>query len=89
MTAPEVRTPGGNRASAENTTDTAHSARPADDAQDKAFATVAAEAALDRCALHQLADGRYLLTRTAWGMCRELGSLHEVRQLLRTMRGGA
>lgn len=82
----EARGPVGAGTAAQGTEDAAHFASRGDD---KEFATVAAEAALARCALHKLADGRFLLTRTGWGLCRELGSLHEVRQLLRTMRGGA
>lgn len=39
-------------------------------------------AARVRCALHQPASGGYLLTRTGWGMSRELGSLHEVSRVL-------
>ncbi len=66
------------------------SARHADDVQeDKHFAKAAAEAALARCSLYRLASGKLLLTRQAWGMCREFDSLHQVHQVLRAMRGGA
>ena len=56
--------------------------------QPKEFATAVAEAALVRCALHQLQSGRFLLVRQAWGMSRELATLDEVRALLRLMGGG-
>lgn len=57
----------------------------AQSADDKHFSHMAARAALASCGLYRLADGRYLLTRTSWGMCRELGSLHEVGAVLGQM----
>ena len=53
----------------------------------KALATLQARAALVRCAVHQLAGGGFLLTRTGWGLARELASLHEVAQVLALIEG--
>lgn len=53
----------------------------------KALATLQARAALVRCALYQQPSGGYLLTRTGWGLSRELGSLHEVSRVLAMIEG--
>ena len=84
MTAPDVRTPGGNRASAEQNTADA-TILPAADAERKAFARVAAEAALCGCTLHELAGGGFLLCR--WGLSRELPCLRAVGDMLRRIGG--
>ena len=69
-------------------TNAGDSAAPDAARQPKEFATLAAEAALQRCTLHLLATGGFLLTRTAWGLSRRLDSLDQVRRLLRLMAGG-
>lgn len=51
------------------------------------FPTVAAQAALAGCCLHELASGAYLLTKPGWAMCRELGTLVDVQKLLAQMTG--
>ena len=80
MTAPEVRTPGGNRADAQQeTTD-----RPiVPEAERKRFETMRAAAALSGVQVYRLGDGSYLLTR--WNMHRELPDLDAVAGLLRRM----
>lgn len=81
MSAPETRTPGGNPASADSTTDrpmlTADTSggnrRKADDGR-------IARAALAGFQLHRLADGRWLVHR--WNLSRELADDAEVDSFL-------
>lgn len=49
----------------------------------KAFATLAAAAALGGSTLYRLDDGRFLLAR--WGLSRELDTLDDVANFLRAM----
>lgn len=74
MTAPDVRTPGGNRASAEQIPNAADS---------KALATLQAHAALAGYELIALAEGGFLICR--WGLVRECADLAEVKHVLRRM----
>jgi hypothetical protein len=63
MTAPDVRTPGGNRANAEDNT-TGDAAIISDaPSVDKRFATLQARLALRGYALHRLTCGGYLIAR--------------------------
>lgn len=74
----EARGPVGAGTAAQGTEDAAHCASHGDD---KEFATVAAEAALARCALHELADGTFLVTR--WDRARPLPDLRAVAEFVR------
>jgi hypothetical protein len=79
VTAPQVRTPGGNRASAEDTkADAAHFASHADDVQRKRFESLRALLAMKGHELHATDGGIYIVRR--WGLCRDLRDLAAVEQ---------
>lgn len=89
MSAPNVRTPGGNRADAETSTgdeaivgDCIAASKP-----DKAFATVQARAALLGVELVQLGDGTFLVKK--WGLFRTLETAADVERFLRQVGGPA
>lgn len=76
MSAPEVRTPGGSRASAGQTTEDAAIICRDDDGGRKSFATLAAQLAIRGYSLHELACGGYLIAR--WDRtlhCSDLGGV--------------
>jgi hypothetical protein len=94
MTAPNMEAPStaegfAGRAQEEqqhrDSADTAPDAQTAE--HEKTFARLQADAAMVRCALCPLASGSYMLTRTGWGLSRELPSLAAVQTLLRQMTG--
>lgn len=74
MTAPHegARGPAATGPGAQGTTDAAHSASQADDAQRKADATRIARAALAGIELVRLADGTWMASR--WGLMKALGA---------------
>jgi hypothetical protein len=86
MAAPEMRTPAGGPASAEETKDLAivHEAdayRAAVAARDKVFQTLRARFALAGWALYITAiDGRASFAVSKWGRVREFGSLAELER---------
>ncbi len=84
MIARDVRTPGGNRANAEDTRAGLAIVGQAGDER-KEFASAAALAAQAGCTLHELSSGGYLLGR--WSMCREVPDLRAVHALLARMTG--
>ena len=52
---------------------------------DQRLAALRAQATSIRCVLHATVDGKYLLTRTAWGMSKLLVTLDDVGRQLRLM----
>lgn len=87
MTAPQVRTPGGNPANAENkTTDTEHSASTAADMQADT-ATVIARALMAGVAVHELPTGSFIATRP--GLVVPLPDLAAVQALVCRIGGAA
>lgn len=90
MSAPDARTPGGNRASAGQSTDDAaivpaatFCGNPRDD--HKAFNTTRAEFALLGYELHGQAGGSVVVRR--WGLTREFASVLQAREMLRQIGG--
>jgi hypothetical protein len=77
MAAPQMRTPGGNRASAGHEAADAAIVGQAD-AEHKAEATLRAELALRGHSLHRLANGGFLVSMCS--LSRELPDLRAVRQ---------
>lgn len=85
MTPPDVRTPGGNRANAEDTS-TLNGAIVADlDAARKSFVTMQARLALRGYALHELSCGGFLIGRH--DTTAHCSDLHEVARFLRQIGG--
>ena len=78
MTAPDVRTPGGNLASADQKTDAAIVVDAA--CLDKPDSTLVALAAIAGFQLRKLADGRWRVER--WNLSRELNDTGAVRAFL-------
>lgn len=75
---PEMQTPGGNLASAEQTKDAAIVADAG--CRDKEKTTLIAVAAIAGFELRKLSDGRYLVQR--WNLTRELADADAVRAFL-------
>lgn len=74
MTAPDVRTPGGNRASAEeNTESTAIVAPCADACNERLTANVIAEFAMRGHTVYELAEGGFAVTK--WGLVKHVPDL--------------
>lgn len=86
MMAPQVRTPGGNRADADQNTINAADFTP----DQKRLATLRARAALAGVALYSIEgdDGRPLYVLTRWHLTRELRTLDEVDAWLDKVTGG-
>lgn len=80
MIGPDVRTPGGNPASAETTTADAASVA---DAKRKEQARLTVYAARRGYVVHALGTGSFLLGR--WGHCKELADLPALAAALRQM----
>lgn len=88
MSAPDVRTPGGNRANAGKETENKRSVSPAaacrnDGAstREKLLATICAALALRGHQVHTLASGEFLVCR--WGLSRVCPSIETLRTFAR------
>lgn len=86
MTAPQVRTPGGNRANADQNTINAADFTP----DQKRLATLRARAALAGVVLHDIEGdfGKTIYIVSRWALTRELDSLDAAEAWLKKVTGG-